>query len=54
MTAQRFPLLELAGTPYEIGYRHGTELRALIGQAMAVADEVLNVSRRTSVAYARR
>ena len=54
MTAQRFPLLELAGTPYEIGYRHGSAFRELVGRSMAIADELLNVPRRTSVADARR
>ena len=48
----QFPLLEVAGIPYEMGYTHGAELRGLIDRSMAICREVLPVSFEQAMAYA--
>lgn len=52
MKDKRFPLLELQGAPYEMGHKHGLELKALVQSAMATFEETMTVPIETVVAHA--
>jgi len=49
---ERFPLLEFRGAPYEIGRRHGSQLKPLIQRAMTTFAESMPVPMKTVVAHA--
>lgn len=51
-TARQFPLLEVGGTPYEMGLQHGTTLKPVIERSIEVMGELLAVPLKVACAYA--
>jgi len=52
MEAKRFPLVEVSGTPYDMGYQHGSEFKALIVDSMKTFEGKLSVPKAKAVDYA--
>jgi len=48
----RFPLLEVAGSPYDMGKAHGMAFKLLIERSLAIMWELLPVPPETAMAYA--
>ena len=45
--AHTFPLVEVTGTPYELGYQHGAQAAALIQRYLLLMERITNLSRDT-------